>query len=160
MLERLRRGISLATNGFMSLLDSESVKLYVWPYYLALWLFGTLSVFAPAMGMARPKTVVELVMGNPFYQAWVWVMILGTTQVMVGLVWSNKYTGLLLQLGGNGSAALVLFAYEIAAYSVWGYAAFSFYVIGPYVLGCVFLSLTALRKLYLVERTRTGEPCG
>ena len=148
----LRRSPVVVRAGFLKLLDTENVKLYVWPYYLTLWAFGFCSVVSTV-----PLTYVQPVMGAGFYQVWVIMMIVGTTMVMSGLLWRNKYTGLLLQLGGNGTMALVLSAYEVAAFDIWGQAAFSFFAIAPYVLGCLFLSMTCLRKLHLIDRIlRTG----
>lgn len=139
------------SGGFLNLLDTENVKLYVWPYYLALWSFGVTALLAEV-----PLTLIMPVMGNAFYLVWVIVMVSGTTQVMTGLVISRKDIGLWLQLGGNVSCALVLAAYEVAAWATWGFAAFTFYVVGPYVLGCIFLALTVIRKIYLVEQVK-GE---
>ena len=56
------------------MLDTENVKLYVWPYYLTLWAFGFCAVISTV-----PLTYVEPVMGNLFYQVWVLMMIVGTT---------------------------------------------------------------------------------
>lgn len=143
----LKRIPATTRAGFIKLLDTENVKLYVWPYYLTLWVFGFCSVVSTV-----PLTYVSPVMGSTFYQMWVIMMIVGTSLVMCGLLWSNKYTGLLLQLGGNGTMALVLAAYEVAAFDIWGQAAFSFFAIAPYVLGCTFLSITCIRKLWLIEQ--------
>lgn len=139
-------------SGFVKMLDTENVKLYVWPYYLTLWAFGFCSVISTV-----PLTFVEPEFGGSFYQTWVIMMIVGTTLVMTGLMWTNKYTGLILQLGGNATMGLVLAAYEVAAYRVWGPAAFSFFAIAPYVLGCTFLAMTCWRKLHLVKRMVVQE---
>lgn len=135
---------STSRKTFVTFLDNEKVELYVWPYYLSLMWWGLYGTFFGA-----PLTYVVDVMGPQFYDLWLWMHILGTAEVMVGLTIKDKYLGLWLQLGGNFSMALVLLAYEIAAFIAWGEAAYSFFAIAPYVVGCVFLSLTVVRKLYL-----------
>jgi hypothetical protein len=149
--DRLRALPETTRVGFVKMLDTENVKLYVWPYYLTLWAFGFCSIISTV-----PLTYVWPVMGDWFYQAWIAMMIVGTTLVMVGLLWRNKYTGLLLQRGGNASMALVLAAYEVAAFDIWGPAAFSFFAIAPYVLGCCFLTMTCVRKLWLIKRVHSA----
>jgi hypothetical protein len=129
---------------FVSLLDSEKVELFVWPYYIALMWWGFYGIF-----LGAPLTYVVDVMGPRFYDMWLWMHIQGTAEVMIGLTIKDKYLGLWWQLGGNFSMGLVLLAYEIAAYIAWGEAAYSFFAIAPYVVGCIFLSLIVVRKLYL-----------
>jgi len=133
---------------FVGFLDSEKVELFVWPYYGALMWWGFYGTFFDA-----PLGYVQEVMGQPFYDMWIWMHILGTAEVLVGLTIKNKYLGLWLQLGGNFSMGMVLLAYEIAAWITWGEAAYSFAAIAPYVVGCLFLSLTVVRKLYLATHT-------
>lgn len=150
--------------GFINQLDTENVKLYVWPYYLTLFFFGVIATILHGRN-GVPTTYVASVMGPLFYTIWTWQLILGTSEVMVGLVIPWKYFGLWLQLGGNFGMSLALLAYEIAAFTIWGPAAFSFFAIAPYVLGCLFLSATVVRKLYLIhhiarEYDLEGEPRG
>ena len=151
---KLRRYWRWARNGFLHALDTETVVLFVWPYYIALFSWGFFSIV-----MGRPTvSQVRDVMGPFFYQIWLWGHMIGTSEVMVGLVLPNKYLGLLMQLGGNASMALLLFAYELSAFKEWGVGAYSFFAIAPYVIGCCFLTATCLRKLYLTFYSPGGSP--
>jgi hypothetical protein len=136
---------------FVGMLDSETVKLFVWPYYLTLFAWGIYGSF-----FAAPPTIVLPAMGRIVYNLWVWQHMTGTSLVMIGLLWPNKYIGLWLQLGGNFTMFLVLLAYEVSGIyeSWWGQGTYSLFAIAPYVLGCLFLAMTCVRKLYLVRKTQ------
>lgn len=148
---------------FWHILDSESVRLFVWPYYLALLAWA---VYAAAW--AQPIAFVEAVMGHTFWNLWVWIQIPGTLSVMIGLglrhggkpvaqmsapALFSDYLGLWMQLGGHLCMGFVLAAYEIAAVqgAYWGQATFSIFVVAPFVLGCIFLALGTGRKLWYAE---------
>jgi hypothetical protein len=148
-----RRFWRWARNGFLHALDTETVVLFVWPYYITLFAWG---FFSFILGQ-HPANQVQDVMGEFFYQIWLIGHMVGTTEVMVGLVLPNKYVGLFLQLGGNASMALMLFAYELSAFKEWGISAYSFFAIAPYVVGCCFLTATCIRKLYLTLRFPAGR---
>lgn len=144
---------------FWELLDSETVRLFVWPYYLALLAWGIYATI-----FAQPISVIEPVMGHAFYNLWVWLQIPGTLFVLVGLVMRHggkplhemgpvllfsDYLGLWMQTGGHACMGLLLLAYEVAIVrgGFWGQPLFSFFAIAPFVLGCMFLALQTGRKL-------------
>jgi hypothetical protein len=156
--------IQRALSRFWELLDSESVRLFVWPYYLALLAWGLYAAF-----FAQPISLIEPTMGHLFYRIWCWVQIPGTLFVLVGLVLRHggkpiaqmgpvllfrDYLGLWMQMGGHACMGLVLLAFEVAAVkgAYWGQATFSVFAIAPYVLGCVFLTIQTGRKLWLGEK--------
>lgn len=144
---------------FTKMLDSENVRLFVWPYYISLLAWGVYATI-----WAWPINVVEPVMGRTAYLIWVWMFIPGTLFVMIGLVLRHggkpiaemgpvllfsDYLGLWMQLGGHACMGLLLFAYEVSIVKggFWGQPLFSFFAIAPYVLGCVFLTAQTGRKL-------------
>lgn len=144
---------------FTMMLDSENVRLFVWPYYSSLLAWG---IYASIW--AWPLSIVEPVMGPLVYQAWLWLFIPGTLFVMVGLglrrgdkpisemgtaLLFTDYLGLWMQLGGHTCMGLLLAAYEVSIVrgGYWREPLFSFFAIAPYVLGCMFLALQAGRKL-------------
>jgi hypothetical protein len=144
---------------FWELIDSESVRAFVWPYYLAFLTWGIYGTF-----FAAPVTIVYPVMGPLMYNLWIWSCIAGPAAVMLGLMLGpiiglaghreeGVYAGLLMQVFGNAGVALVLFAFEFSGIygAYWGLAAFSLFIIPPYVLGCVTLTLQAARKVWRIE---------
>lgn len=159
MTDRVKHAVAR----FWELLDSESVRLFVWPFYAGLLCWGIYGTFFSA-----PIQIVYPVMGKLLYNAWVWINIPGTVSVMVGLALRHggkpiaemtgpmlfsDYMGLWLQLGGHMCMFFALLAYEVSAVRgvYWGYAAFSIFALAPYVLGCFFLALQTARKLWRGE---------
>lgn len=149
---------------FWALLDSETVRLFVWPYYISLLAWALYGTFFSA-----PVQIVDPVMGHLFYNLWLWVQIPGTLFVMVGLairhggksiaemttpMLLSDYIGLWMQLGGHLCMFFVLLAFEVAGITgaYWGQAVFSLYAIAPYTLGCLMLTLQTARKLWHGER--------
>lgn len=149
---------------FWELLDSETVRLFVWPFYMGLLSWGIYATF-----WAQPIAFVEDVMGHAFYNLWVWTCIAGTLSVMLGLalrhggksvlqmtapMLMSDYIGLWMQLGGHTCMGFVLLAFETSAVkgAYFGQSVFSVFVIAPYVLGCFFLALQTARKLWHGER--------
>jgi hypothetical protein len=155
------------------LLDSETVRLFVWPYYVALLIWGVYGTF-----FAAPSVLVEPVMGHLAYNLWIWMNIGGTSFVLIGLILRHggkpiaemntpqlftDYLGLWMQFGGHVCMGLVLFTYEYAGIvgAYWGQAAFTLFIIPPYVGGCMLLSLQTARKLWHAEklhRLTNGAP--
>lgn len=153
-----------AISRFWQLLDSETVRLFVWPFYFGLFCWGVYgSVWA------QPLALVEDTMGHVFYDLWVWTCLAGTLTVLTGLAMRHggksitemtgpmllsDYIGLWMQVGGHICMGLVLFAFEVAAIdgSYFGEAVFSVFAIAPYTLGCAFLALQTLRKLWHGEK--------
>lgn len=144
---------------FWALIDSESVRAFVVPYYLAFLTWGIYGSF-----FAAPITIVEPVMGHWVYDLWIWSCIAGPAAVMLGLAMGPvagrlgrredaAYAGLWTQALGNAGVGLVLLAFEFSGIvgAYWGQAAFSLFIIPPYILGCFTLTLQALRKLWRIE---------
>lgn len=153
-------------NRFWALVDSESVKLFVWPYYAAMLAWGIYGTF-----LAAPIEVVDPVMGHWIYNLWVWLCIAGPVSVMIGLILGSicghlsrrsqrcarekgEYVGLWMQLGGNVCAGFILSAFEFSVVTAPDPDEFGFValILAPYILGCGFLALTVARKLWLIER--------
>jgi hypothetical protein len=156
-----------ARRKFWALLDSESVRLFVWPYYIALLAFGVWALIHK-----WPYNVVETVMGPTVYHAWAFMHIPGTLFVMIGLaIRYHRYTisrmgkfllfldylGLHLQRGGHACMAIILAMFETSM--IVGYMhgiiiiqTYVIFLVSPYVLGCVFLTLQVHRKIVLGER--------
>lgn len=154
-----RRTVRQVRTTFDSMLDSETVRLFVWPFYLGLLAWG---VYASIW--AWPLSIVEAVMGRSLYLAWLWMHIPGTLFVMIGLALRHggkpldemgpillfsDYLGLYMQRGGHICMGLLLFMYEVSVVKggYWGQPLYSFFVIAPYVLGCGFLALQTHRKI-------------
>jgi hypothetical protein len=157
---RLWRALRQAATSFFEQLDSESVRLFVWPYYIALLAWAIYATLA-----AQPITSVEI--------AEVWMTIPGTLFVMIGLVLHHggkpihemsgpqlfkDYLGLWMQVGGHVCMFFVLLAFDITAIGIWSQATFvghaTVFILGPYVLGCVYLALQTIRKLWRPEMRR------
>jgi hypothetical protein len=153
-----------AVTRFWALLDSETVRLFIWPYYAFLLLWGIY-----ALVWADPPLLLGATMEPPVYTVWNVFIIIGTTAVMTGLVFRHggapigqltnaeadrDYLGLLLQTGGHACMFFVLLAYEIAGVQAayWGQGVFSLFALAPYVIGCFFLTLQTLQKLRRIER--------
>lgn len=152
--------VSRVVHRFWELLDSETVRLFVWPFYMGLLAWGIYATF-----WAQPIAIVESVLGHTFYNLWVWTCVAGTLSVMIGLTLRHggksvaemttpmllsDYIGLWMQLGGHICMGLVLLAFEVSAIqgAYFGQAVFSVFVIAPYTMGCGFLALQTARKLW------------
>lgn len=162
-----RKGrVGIARKKFWALLDSESVRLFVWPYYLALLGYGFWAVCHK-----WPYNVVEPVMGPEIYHAWASMHIPGTLFVLIGLLIRYHrysiskmgkfllfldYLGLHMQRGGHACMAIILGMFETSM--IIGYTngiiiqTYVMFLVAPYVLGCVFLTAQVHRKIVLGER--------
>jgi hypothetical protein len=163
MPETLRRAVSR----FWELLDSETVRLFVWPFYLALLAFGVYAVL-----WLNPINALSGSMGVFHYKLWVFAQIVGTGTVLSGLVMRHggksltqmttpllffDWMGLVFQMFGHLCMFWVLLDFEIYAARtiVWGQDVLRIYAIFalcPYVLGCVFLALQVWRKIWHGEQ--------
>lgn len=155
--------VERAVTRFWELIDSETVRLFVWPFYFGLLCWGIYGTF-----FAAPIQFVYPVMGETLYNVWVWIHIPGTLAVLVGLILRHggtplaqmttpmlfrDYMGLWMQLGGHVCMFFALLTYELSAIrgAYWGFAAFSIFALAPYVLGCLFLAIQTGRKLWRGE---------
>lgn len=149
---------------FWALVDNESVRPFIWAYYLALFCWGIYGTF-----LAAPMTSVQPVMGQGVYDIWNWLHIGGTSIGMAGLGLENyshyvpeKFRSetyvfsLCMQLCGHICMGMVLTAYEYSAISdvAWDRGTYSIFVIAPYVLGCFLLALQVSRKLWRAKIVR------
>lgn len=155
------------TRKFLRMLDSESVRLYVWPFYLGLLAFG-----AYALSWLDADTALGNSMGHFHYSLWVWTTIFGTVTTLFGLALRHggrpvaemnapllfvDWLGLMLQLGGHLCVFWVLLDFEIyAARTInWRHDAiriFAVFALSPYVIGCMFLAMQVARKLWHGEK--------
>ena len=131
------------------MLKSNSVRLYVWPYYIAITLWGIYGTF-----YAAPNATVAPVMGPTIYNAWIWLCIAAPLATMIGMLapghGKQRYLGEGMQLGGNIGVGFVLTAFEYSALAgtPWGRGSFIVFVIPPYILGCTFLALRNALEIY------------
>lgn len=145
----------------LGMVDSESVRLFVWPYYVAFLAFG---LYATIVGW--PQNVVEPVMGRWTYLAWLWMHIPSTVFVLVGLILRHggkpvhemtgpllfaDFLGLYMQRGGHIAVFCLLSVYDFAVLrggSFNSQALYSFFILIPYTLGCLLLALQVHRKIH------------
>lgn len=149
------------TKRFWELVDSETVRLFVWPYYLSLLAYGVW-----ATTHRWPSNVIEPVIGPQIYHFWAIMHIPGTLFVLIGLILRhggkplsemgpvllfNDYIGLHMQRGGHICMAIILGVFEYSM--IWGYLhgisnqTYVIFLVSPYVLGCVFLAIQVHRKI-------------
>lgn len=151
--------IRAALARFWELVDSDSVRPFIWLYYLPFLIWGFYgSLFA------YPIDLISDVMDGWMYDLWVWMPIPATTAAMLGL-WLRKgdvpvedinatflrqdWLGLRLQFGGHACMFAVLLVYEVTAIAAmkWGDPTISVFLISSYTIGCFLLALQCLRKM-------------
>lgn len=150
---------------FRQALKKDTVRLYVWPYYIATLAWGIYGTF-----FAAPNTVVGPVMGQTVYNAWVWTCIWAPSFVMLGMVLPKlagccmsrskaRWLGECMQLGGNLGVGFVLAAleYTLIVGITWGTGSPLMFFTVPYVLGCIFLALRNALELVDAEWERPEE---
>lgn len=145
----------------LGMVDSESVRLFIWPYYFAFLAFG---LYATIHGW--PSNVVEPVMGNSTYLCWLWMHIPATLFVLIGLLLRHggkpvhemnapllfaDFIGLYMQRGGHLAVFCLLSVYDftvIRGGNFYGQAMYSFFILLPYTMGCLLLALQVHRKIH------------
>lgn len=161
---------------FLKLLDSETVRLFVWPFYLVLLAFG---VFAEVY--LNKDNALSVAMGPSHYNLWVWTQITATLAVMIGLAMRHggkpvaemsdrllwvDWMGLFMQLGGHICMFWVLLDFEIYTGGTIDWRSdviriYAVFALAAYVLGCLFLAAQVGRKIWhgekLHRRTRYLE---
>jgi hypothetical protein len=158
---------------FWELVDGDSVRPFIWIYYVPLLAFSILAVVVAlilSIVSIQPATLGVL---------WVWVQIPATASAMTGLALRHGGTpvaqmgtpllfrdwmGLSMQFGGHACMAVVLMAFELVAGSVimlgptgitggalgilvWWVILFAMFAIASYVFGCLLLALQVARKI-------------
>jgi hypothetical protein len=153
---------------------SESVRPYVWLYYVPIWFWGVYGTF-----FAAPATYVKPVMGQDVYDLWIWLCLVGTTVVMVGLYLEHKAMGdevtrrgdlvapldtlgrigIRFQAAGHACMFCVLLAYWLSTIYVtdWGEGTFTIFLIAPYVVACVLLTVQGIAKVLVAEKNKGGD---
>jgi hypothetical protein len=149
---------------FWEMLDSETVRLFVWPFYSFLLLMGVYGLL-----FAERNVLIAATMSSPVYNTWNGIIVCASLAVMVGLILRHggapigqltnpqadrDYLGLILQTGGHTTMCLNLLGYEIAGIqgTYWGQGANSLFLVPPVIIGCLFLAVQTLRKLNRIER--------
>lgn len=160
--------VRLLVTRAIALLDSDSVRPYIWLYYVPFLLWGVYGTF-----FAYPIDLVAHPMGQGVYDAWVFAPIPGTLVVMFGLYLRNgdsplqeinrrllrrDYLGLYLQFGGHMLMHVVLLVFVIAAVAgaSWGDPVISVFLFSSYVVGTALLSAQCFRK---IQRGRRFQSC-
>ena len=144
------------------LVDSDSVRHYVWIYYLPLLAFGVYATFW------LPENMVQPVMGHAAANIWQWIQIPATLAALGGLVLRRGDTdvsdmsrimlrrdwfGLCMQAGGHACMCNVLISAEIVMWKffdtpVWIWVAFGAFAIISYVIGTALLTVQCFRKVH------------
>lgn len=148
---RLRFFASKIREALWKAVHSDKVRPFIWVYYIPLLLWGVYGTF-----FAGPATYVQPVMGRIVYDAWVWLCMVATAIVLIGLGVEDAAkgdehlirTGVVLQGSGHAGMFWVLFSYEVSAVGAtyWGQGTFSIFAIAPYVVGCLLLALQSVAK--------------
>jgi hypothetical protein len=156
MGNQLRQLAAKITTVLLEAVLSEDLRSFVAMYYVPLLAWGVYGTF-----FAGPATYVAPVMGHLVYDVWVWLCVIGTLVVMLGLRVEDKAggdkhlirTGLVLQGGGHACMFWVLLAYEMSALSAtyWGQGTFSIFAVAPYVVGCLRLTIQSVYKVLVGE---------
>lgn len=145
---------------FWALIDSDSVRNFIYFYYLPFLLWGWYGSF-----IAFPIALIVDVMGQFAYNLWVWTPIPATICCLVGLwlrhggsamedidhaLLRRDYLGLWMQFGGHACMFFVLLVFEITGSigAYWGQPVISLFLISSYTLGVCVLALQCLRKLW------------
>lgn len=106
---------------FWNAVDSEGVGLFQWMGYIILSFgAGIYNLFFAA----QPSTAVVGVMGQPYYEIWLWMLIVLPLVCLVGKSLNGDFTltGMLLQLVGDVGAggSLLIFTLASALTTDWG----------------------------------------
>jgi hypothetical protein len=161
------RPVRKALNWFNEQVDSETVRLFVWPYY-----FGLLAFDLLAFALIPLDNPLSQQMGRVHYLTWLSVMLTGITAVLLGLVLRHggrpihkmtlpflfaDWMGLCLQAGGHLCMFWVLLDFEIELFQLitwWTDVVriFAWCALSPYVMGCLWLAYGVARKLQQGER--------
>lgn len=158
MAERIRR----IWAKFWKLVDSNSVRHYIWVYYIPLFAFG---VYATIW---LPVNMVEPMLGHFWANAWAWVQIPATLCAMGGLLLRHgdvdtadmtplrsraDWLGLCMQAGGHFCMCSVIAGGQVIMWSqfnnpsIWIWVAFAAFFGTSYVVGTALLSLQCVRKV-------------
>lgn len=161
---------------FWQLVDEDSVRPFIWLYYIPwlLWSMLTVAGLMPSVG------ALEDAMGGAVYQAWLLLTIPGTLFPMIGLALRHGGSsvaqistpllfadrlGLAMQTGGHACMCFLLTLFEYSAWSaalvllpnqpgVAGLIMFCATILMAYVLGTVLLTLQCLRKFHKGSKLR------
>lgn len=159
--------VKRAVRWFNKQVDTETVRLFIWPYY-----FGLLSFDLLAMAFIPLDNPLSRQMGISHYQLWLVVMLFGIGAVLIGLILRHggapikdmttrmlaaDWMGLSMQAGGHLCMFWVLLDFEIEVFQLitwWTDVVriFAWCALWPYVLGCLLLAYGVVRKIIHGER--------
>lgn len=148
----------------LALIDSDSVRPFIWLYYLPFLGWGLYGTF-----IAEPIALIINEMGALAYNLWVWAPIPATTVALFGLylrhggsaaeeinhaLLRRDYLGLWMQFGGHACMGIVLMIYEVTgiAGAYWGQPVISIFLISSYLIGVMLLAAQCLRKIWRGSR--------
>jgi hypothetical protein len=157
----MRQLLRRALDQFWAIVESDSVRPFIWLYYIPFFLWGIYGSLS-----AYPIDLIDDSMGRVIYDVWVWTPIPATTAAMTGLwlrhggtaledmnrtLFREDWLGLYLQLGGHMCMFAVLLIYEITgiAGTHWsdGQPTISVFLVFSYTIGCGTLALQVWRKV-------------
>lgn len=156
---------------FWALLDSDSVRPFIFLYYIPLLLWGVYAIL-----WADHIPFLDPILRGWLYTLWVWVPVPGTLSAMVGLALRHgdtsildirspllrrDFLGLCLQASGHASMFLVLLAFEVGTVTgaYWGQPVLSAFALSSYVMGTAILTMQCLRKLWRGEQLKKDLSC-
>lgn len=149
---------------FMAMVDGDSVRPFIWLYYIPLFFWGIYGTF-----LAEPLPIMEPVVGAGFYRVWTFLPIVATSTALAGLTLRHggsslasmstpllfrDWIGLWMQVGGHACMSLVFWSWEVGAISAayWGQPVISVFALLPYAFGTAILALQCMRKLWRGEQ--------
>lgn len=167
---------------FWDLVDGDSVRPFIWLYYVPLLAFGAVVLVALSLNAAAIQPVALAIL-------WIWVQVPATFAAMAGLALRHggaplhemttlllfrDWIGLVMQLAGHLCMSVVLLAFELVAGGVvalgpagitegaigvliWWIILFAMFAISSYIVGCVLLSLQVARKIQRGRQLRRAS---
>lgn len=145
-------------------LASDSVRDFIWFYYLPLFLWGWYGTL-----VAEPIPLIIDPMGPNVYAVWVSIPIFSTTMALYGLylrhggspaadinhrLLKRDWRGLWLQVGGHLLSFWMFLVYEITGFwgMYWGQPVISLFALSSYTIGTFLLTLQCLYKIHVGRR--------
>jgi hypothetical protein len=134
-------------------IDSESVSLFQWVYYVVFLLSGVYNLF---IADTAPLTLYST-MGPVSLRLWYWLNIFGSALPLIGKAVRRTnlaYVGMWLQLFGNLTMYLVLLAYVVATMQVesWGRGGYGAFLGVAVLLAVTLIVIRDIRRLIEVEQ--------
>lgn len=151
------------------LLRTDSVRPYVYPYYVPFFIWGVYGSF-----FCYPIKIIVDVIGQLGYNLWVWTPIPATAIAMGGLILRHggspadelkggmlkrDYLGLRMQLGGHVCMHVVLWVFCVTGMmgATWGQPVISVIILWAFVFGSGLLAAQCQYKLVLGRRLQRKQ---